>query len=246
MSKKIVVHVPHASVVIPEEYRGDFRAEVLERELLVMTDRYCDELFLGGGELVALPVSRLVCDVERFREDRDEPMSRIGMGLYYTHDSEGKPFRTYSAEKRQEIVGRYYDPHHRKLTETVAKKLQEQGSCLIIDGHSFAAQALPYELDKSERPDICLGADRFHMPVSLMKWAVAYFKAYGLNVKINSPFAGSIVPIKYYGQDKRVSSLMIEINRGLYMLPDGRKSKGFAETAELIQGFYKMLTEKGF
>jgi N-formylglutamate deformylase len=34
---------------------------------------------------------------------------------------------------------------------------------------------------------------------------------------MNSPFAGSIVPSIYYQKNKNVHSIMIEINRNLYM-----------------------------
>ena len=51
--------------------------DALAHELLVMTDRYTDELFALPGEeaaTVAHPVSRLVCDPERFDDDSQEVM----------------------------------------------------------------------------------------------------------------------------------------------------------------------------
>ena len=41
--------------------------------------------------------------------------------------------------------------------------------CLIIDGHSFPALPLPYELNQTAfRPDFCLGTDDFHTPEELV------------------------------------------------------------------------------
>ena len=46
-------------------------------------------------------------------------------------------------------------------------------------------------------------------------------------MKVDSPFAGTIVPMKYYKKDKRVYSVMIEINRKTYMDMPGIKSAQF-------------------
>lgn len=58
----------------------------LGSELLRMTDAYTDELFpltpVEGARLV-FPVSRLVCDVEQFPTDENEPMAARGMGTIY-------------------------------------------------------------------------------------------------------------------------------------------------------------------
>jgi N-formylglutamate amidohydrolase len=45
----------------------------------------------------------------------------------------------------------------------------------------------------------------------------SHFRNHNLTVKINSPYSGTIIPLKYYQKDKRVKSIMIEINRNLYM-----------------------------
>ena len=49
------------------------------------------------------------------------------------------------------------------------------------------------------------------------------FEAFGYRVAIDSPFSGTIVPLKHYHKDKRVESVMIEVNRSLYASPSGFK-----------------------
>jgi N-formylglutamate amidohydrolase len=49
------------------------------------------------------------------------------------------------------------------------------------------------------------------------------FKAHGYDVAIDSPFSGTIVPLKHYHKDQRVLSVMIEVNRSLYASPSGFK-----------------------
>ena len=79
-----ILHIPHASTEIPARYRDQFvlSEEELELEARVMGDLYTDELFEGEGRpAVRFPASRLVVDVERFRDDSQEPMSAGGLRL---------------------------------------------------------------------------------------------------------------------------------------------------------------------
>ena len=115
------------------------------------------------------PVNRLVVDPERFSDDSQEPMSQVGMDVT-TRKSLRQPLREQSSqEKRQELLERYYTPHHQKLTEVVEESLLINDHCLIIDGHSFSVLLLPYELQQTAfRPDFCSGTDNFHMPEELV------------------------------------------------------------------------------
>ena len=96
--------------------------------------------------------------------------------------------------------------------------LEQHDQCLIIDCHSFPAQPLPYESDKN-RPDICIGTDTYHTSTVLKSHLSTAFKAHGYDVAIDSPFSGTIVPLKHYHKDQRVESVMIEVNRSLYASP---------------------------
>ena len=93
--------------------------------------------------------------------------------------------------------------------------------CLIIDGHSFPALPLPYELNQTVfRPDFCLGTDDFHTPEELVARVEKILESCGYSTACNQPFRGTIVPMKHYRKDERVQSLMIEINRWLYLGED--------------------------
>ena len=94
LPRTLVLHIPHSSHFVPPEARRAILLDDadLRNELLRMTDAYTDELFsltpLEAGRVV-FPVSRLVCDVERFSSDDDEPMAARGMGVIYTRTSLG-------------------------------------------------------------------------------------------------------------------------------------------------------------
>lgn len=142
------------------------------------------------------------------------------MGVVYTLTAEGKVLRCISDEDRQALINTYYHPHHNSFTRIVDDSLEHYGRCLIIDCHSFPGQPLPYETD-SNRPDICLGTDSFHTSPELLSGLSQAFTALGYVVAVDSPFIGTIVPLKHYQKDHRVSSIMIEVNRSLYADPNG-------------------------
>lgn len=247
IKKSTIIHVPHASTAIPKEYEGTFYPGRIGSEREVMTDWFCDELFGCGREMIIFPISRLVCDVERFRNDEEEVMAKIGMGLAYTSASDLGKLRKVTPDEREEIAVKYYDPHHEAFTKAVGNRLAENGKCLIIDGHSFYRTALPYELCRDEkRPDFCIGTSEFHTPHKLTEALAKYLEKSGYSVKIDSPFAGTIVPMKYYEKDSRVKSVMIEVNRRLYMDKPGVKNENFQKIREIIAKCVEIAEKRSF
>jgi N-formylglutamate amidohydrolase len=53
--------------------------------------------------------------------------------------------------------------------------------------------------------------------MALIQAAAQSIKKMGHSVGINWPYAGTIVPMALYQKDRRVASVMIEVNRNLYM-----------------------------
>lgn len=219
-----VVHVPHASAVVPEEIRAtlSLNDEELRHELLIMTDWHTDALFSltkDTATTVLFPVSRLVVDPERFADDSQEPMASKGMGVIYTETSDGKALRQgLSTLERGRLLDAYYHPHQRRVQGAATDALSIHGKCLLIDAHSFSSKPLPHEPDQSpNRCDICIGTDNFHTPSWLVEWLTAAFEKRGFAVAVDQPFSGTFVPTCLYHDNRSVVSVMIEVNRSLYM-----------------------------
>ena len=213
----VILHVPHSSTVIPSGCQFLLTDSQLALELDKLTDHHTHTLFNSeGAAKIVFPVSRLVVDPERFIQD---PMESFGMGVVYTHTTDGDPLRAISEMDRLTLIDTYYHPHHNKLTRMVDSCLEQHDQCLIIDCHSFPAQPLPYELDRN-RPDICIGTDTYHTSAELKNCLSKAFETLGYLVAIDSPFSGTIVPLKHYRKERRVSSIMIEVNRSLYDEPN--------------------------
>jgi N-formylglutamate deformylase len=247
----VLLHIPHSSDLIPGEYRDCFALDDtgLRRELIRLTDWFTDELFDVQHESVVslrFPVSRLLVDPERFADDDMEPMAAKGMGVFYTRTAYGEILRSAGAAQRNaELFARYYLPHHAALDAFADGALSNAGRALIIDCHSFPSVQLPcHAYGTLPVPDICIGTDPFHTPPALADLAVDLFAKQGFSVAINHPFSGSLVPGSHYRKTAEVHSLMIEINRGLYMDEDSAaKSAGFGKVQNAITDCLRQLLQ---
>ena len=241
----MILHIPHSSTNTLE-----YKIQHRDRELLRMTDHYTDELYsYDKASRIVLGVSRLICDVERFEDDALESMSRFGMGVCYTKNTQGDLLRNVSDADRKNILESFSYPHHQNLSDGVEKELERQGSALVIDCHSFPDEAYYFNSDFGEkRPDICLGTDDFHTPKKLLEDVKKFFLSKGYTVKVNTPFSGTMVPLKYYKKEKSVHSIMIELNRKLYMDKDAHKTEHFytlqEELSALLTQIHKEYSTK--
>ena len=251
MSAFAVLHIPHSATAIPADLRRNFRLsdEALQRELLLMTDWYTDDIFcFPDADFVAVrfPVSRLVLDPERFLDDDKEEMASRGMGVIYTRTSNGALLREPpTADERAALISRYYLPHHAALSDAVDSALEDHGRCLLVDCHSFPSRPLPCDLDqRPDRPSVCLGTDEVHTPGWLVDVARNLFEATGLEVAINRPFSGAIVPAKHLGRNTSVHGIMIELNRSVYMGErSGAKLAEYAKVSTSVREIVRELVQ---
>lgn len=223
IKSSVVWNIPHSSIFLPKEFYGNFllQGKALLNEAMSMADLYTDELYeeaTKDSNSIISEVSRIIVDIERFYIESDEPMSKVGMSAFYTKTQNGELLRSLTVEAKEILLENIYKPYHEVFKELVESSLKIHGKCLIVDCHSFPSVPRSYESDQSEnRPDVCIGTDAYHTPPELKKRLKEKFESAGYTVMYDSPFSGSIVPMKFYNTDKRVSSVMIEINRNLYM-----------------------------
>jgi len=214
--KSLVFHIPHASVNIPTRHDYLISNEEINKEIVKLTDIGTDVIFDIGIDVkkVQFPYNRIFCDVERL-PDADEVMFDCGRGFFYTKTDDGRDLRTEAIKNAVQVV---YNAHHTELNNAVEEALDNQGVATIIDCHSFSDT--PFETDlikEHNRPDICLGTDDFHTPEWLTTKLKTYFEGLGYSVKINNPYGGTIVPLKYYKKNVNINSIMIEVNRKLFI-----------------------------
>ncbi|MYS09001.1 N-formylglutamate amidohydrolase [Streptomyces sp. SID6041] len=219
----VLLHVPHSSRVIPPDVREGLLLDdpELERELDHITDAHTAEIAaVAAAAAHATPwrfvnrLSRLVVDPERFPDEREE-MLAVGMGAVYTRTTHRAALRPTEFDPTP-LLDRYFTPYAEAMETAVAERLAATGRAVVIDVHSYPTDPLPYELHgDGPRPPICLGTDAFHTPPALLDAAREAFGDFG-GIATDTPFAGTYVPLSYYGKDPRVGALMIEIRRDVH------------------------------
>lgn len=221
----VVVHAPHGGTTIPDDVRRDLLLEpdALGTELLRMTDHrtdvFAEELVEQLGVVAFVNrLSRLVVDPERFLDAAAEEMEAVGMGAVYRSTHDGRPLRDLDPSVRQTLLERYFHPYTEALAACVEGVLDEHGTCLLVDLHSYPSEKLPYELHgQGARPAVCIGTDDFHTPAEVTAAIAAAARRHELSTAENTPFAGTYVPLAHFGRDERVSSVMIELRRDVYI-----------------------------
>lgn len=232
----VLLHVPHSSRAVPADVRAGILLgdDALERELDHITDAHTAEIAATAAAAAGTApwrfvnrLSRLVVDPERFPDEREE-MAAVGMGAVYTRTTHRAALRPTGFDPAP-LIGRYFAPYAAGMAGAVADRLAATGRAVVIDVHSYPSAPLPYELHgDGPRPPVCLGTDAFHTPPALLGAAREAFGGFG-GVGTDSPFAGTYVPLAYYGREPRVHALMVEIRRDLYMRePGGAAGPGAA------------------
>ena len=236
MLENLIFHIPHSSIKIPSSAKYLLNDNMLTNEILKLTDLETDKIFnIENTTKIIFDYNRVFCDVERLPDEQEE-MFKVGRGFYYTHTDEGLELRD---ESDKETVRNLYNAHHTLLEETVQSHLLHNDIAVIIDCHSFSDTPFDTDLDKAmNRPDICIGTDEYHTPPDLIELIKNGYEEAGFNVRINSPYSGTIVPLKYYKQNPSVKSIMIEINRKLFY------RNGLVDMTKIIQ--LNRLTRKIF
>ncbi|MGX1812072.1 N-formylglutamate amidohydrolase [Nocardia sp. NPDC055321] len=238
----VILHVPHSARRIPPDVRADIVLDdpALERELDHITDAHTAELSAAAAAGARMRpwrfvnrLSRLVVDPERFPDEREE-MAAVGMGAVYTRTTDRKILRP-DAFDPAELLDRYFHPYARAMADLVTDRLRATGRAVILDVHSYPTKPLAYELFAAGgRPPICLGTNDFHTPPKLTAFAAAVFAGFG-GVAVDTPFAGTYVPLDRYRSEPRVTALMVEIRRDVYMAePGGPAGPGLPRLATAL------------
>lgn len=239
IKNNILINIPHSSLNIPNEFfkRVLIDKLYLEEELELITDLYVEQLFESDlSYIIKANFSRIFCDIERFKDEEKEIMSKIGMGVVYTKTTKGDRLIKCDAEYENFVFENYYDVYHSKLNEVTEKIINKFGNCIIIDAHSFSEELLKRtNIKYSNLPDFCIGFEKDFFDEKIVDILKNTFEKHGFSVDFNNPYSGSIVPNNYYfSKDNRVKSVMVEINKNIYLDKNNMKNDRFEKVKDTI------------
>lgn len=224
---EIIKHIPHASLDFPKEYdeRSLWLIYGLDYKIqnYKLADLFVDELFSNiPGITIKAKYSRMYCDVERYKDDDKEPMSKYGQGYIYTKNIfNGRTYLrklTSNGVNLLDGLDEYYDEHHHRLTKEVKNILSKGKKVLVLDLHSFSEE-LVLKLGKNAPfPDICIGLNGEHYDKRIVNVIIDRIKKKGYTYQINYPYEGSIIPNGLTKKElDNVYSIMIEVNKRAYL-----------------------------
>ena len=219
----MILHIPHSGI-------DTIGRNIEEYDINELTDWFTDELFEHeNADRLVFPISRFVCDVERF-PDKEEELFKMGQGICYT---KGTRLNNIKVIDKENIIKDYYLPHHKKLNDTVRKTLTLIPKVIVVDCHSFTP--------KTNESAICIGTN-LDTPQELINSIKDKIVQEGLSVSINFPFEGAIVPTDYV-KDDRVIRIKIEVNKKLYLSYDYKKLATFKDIKKLLKDILNIISE---
>lgn len=203
---KLVVHVPHASTVIPDDVWPEFLVsrDLVESEAVASADLFTDQMAREAwpeATIIAALASRIVVDVERYVDDGLEEMALVGRGVIYTHDHRGERIRQdLNPSRRAALLARYYTPHWSLLRAAAT-------GATLIDLHTYPAEPWPIERHADgARSEIDIGFTESLTPKDWVHDLTRHFSDAGYEVGHNTPYAGVI-------DAGAQAAVMIEIRR---------------------------------
>lgn len=241
MFKSIVLHIPHSSDNF--DFAGQNRyVEGWRRQAEPLIDWYTDELFNPAiSDERVIPVifdtCRTLVDVERMCQD---PLENKGLGItsYALLQTDGELYKVReSKEEDIRYMKKYLDHQHR-----LAHLLVDHPNSLLIDCHSFSSRPtiLQPDVSRNQEVDICIGfnEDNTKPSDSIIALVADHFTGRGYRVSFNVPFSNS----KTVETPARYTSIMIEINKAIYMDEDTLEKKAsFEKVREDVTSLYGRL-----
>ena len=231
----LVLSVPHKGQVFPEEFLQ--ATAVGQAELRRNEDAFVDELVSDAAKqgipMIAMNIARAFIDVNRDKIEIDPTMfynyphpelsmgrrCRVGLGVVHRVTAQNHPIYKGLLDYN-EVMTRFekvYDVYHKRLQQLIDKVLKKFGMCFVLDCHSMPSEICSLMLD-TQKIDFCLGT---LFEQSCLEEMHAFFKS-GLEKKNyyisdNCPYSGAYITFNYCQPRRKIYTMQMEVNRGLYM-----------------------------
>lgn len=243
-SPPYALHLPEvltSGAIFASPHSGrDYPADFLRRSVLdllrlrssedAFVDRLLDGVPAQGATLLLARFPRAYVDLNRGADELDPALiegvmrpggnARVvaGLGVIPRVVSGGRAI--YSGKltrgEAEARLAQVWQPYHACLQTLLRERRARFGRALLFDLHSMPSEALDGQVPRGT--DVVLG-DRYGSSASaeLVSMTEEIFRAAGLQVSRNVPFAGAYIAQRYGRPAEGCHVLQIEINRALYM-----------------------------
>jgi len=170
------------------------------------------------------------------RLDTDE-LEKLGCGKFYEKvpntDIKIRD-KAIDSEEYSNVLKLYFD-WHVNLYERCVREFRTHGECVLVDAHSFSHKQVDY--NDNQLPDICIGVNS-----DTQKWLIEetceLFARKGYSVEIDFPFANAK---QVTHKNLSTNSIMIEVNKRLYLDDDSMNVDGFKKLHNAINTLYSLI-----
>jgi len=235
----IIISVPHAGTLIPEDIRSKMNPELSDK--LDDTDWFIDKLYGFatdlGITLITANYSRWVVDLNRNPEN--QPLyndGRVITDVVTITDFNGNQiYKNSCVPDSTEVsrrVGLYHRPYHEKLDELLKNTKTEFGKVLLFDAHSIR-KSVP-GIRSEDFPDLILGDnDESSASPELIKTTILSLQNKGYGFSHNHPFKGGYITRSFGKPKENIHALQLEMCKTNYM--DSSEMTYDEDNAERIQ-----------
>ncbi len=226
----VVVEVPHAGLGVPPHFAIGLLAPV--RAIARDADLFVDELYAAscdvGASLLVSRVSRYVVDLNRAETDVDgetvvgapsSPRAPRGVVWRLTTDNERSIAAPLSPAELEARLAEVHRPYHQALAETVRRKVERFGLCVVLAAHSMPSVGRSGHGDTNvQRADVVPGTQgRTTAHPILIDTVERHAQAVGLSVRHDEPYRGGFTTRHWGRPSQGVHAVQVEIARRLYM-----------------------------
>ena len=263
-STSVVFASPHSGRDYPAWFLQRTRLDA--RAVRSSEDAFVDQLFAAaprmGAPLLQAGAPRAFVDLNRAPDELDpaliegvrqaghNPRVSSGLGVIPRVVANGRAIYSgkLSRAEAENRIETYWRPYHAALGHQMDQAHALFGQAILIDCHSMPHEAMDsVARTGAKRPQVVLG-DRFGASASsaVVERIETTFRAAGLTVARNTPFAGAYVTQQYGRPSRNRHAVQVEIDRALYM--DERRiepNADFDAFKSLMTGVIAQIVEIG-
>jgi len=239
----VLVDVSRSGREYPEEFRSNVPFTVLHDNVSMYVDQIWGEAPNLGATLLYASFPSFWIDANRNELDIDADLiegewpvplqptvSKRGLGLLKSKSRYGEPVheRKLTVAEVMERLDRYHRPYYAELAQNLQRLKSSFGFVAQLSCHCMSAVGAPTHPDPGkDRPDFNLGnVNGKTSSKEFIEFVEATLKGLGYSVGMNFPYNGGELNSRFGDPKNGVESIMVEINKKLFM-----DTKTFKKTA---------------
>lgn len=262
----VIVDVSRSGREYPEEFRSNVPFSVLHDNVSMYVDQLWGEAPHLGATLLYASFPSFWIDANRNELDIDAELiegewpvplqptvSKRGLGLLKSKSRYGEPVheRKLTVAEVMERIEKYHRPYFAELGQNIARLKSDFGVAFQISCHCMSAVGAPTHPDPGqERPDFNLGnVGGKTSSKEFIEFVDATVKSLGYSCGLNFPYNGGELNSRFGAPKEGVESIMVEINKKLFMdVKTFKKKPGFArvqaDVTKILQAIVNHAREK--